>query len=148
MKIILRKDYEVLGKKGEIVSVKDGFARNYLFPQKIAALATESTVKAMELAHQQMQAKVKKELLAVQKRVSDLQKISQVTIAVKVGEENRLFGSVTSLDIANALKAHHFDLDKRAIELDEPIKSLGIYSVHVKLHSEVKTTIKVKVVKE
>jgi large subunit ribosomal protein L9 len=148
MKVILRKDYEILGKKGEIVSVKDGFARNYLLPQNIAALATQSTIKAMEITHQQTQARVKKELLSAQKRVSDLQKIPQVTIAVKVGEEDRLFGSVTSLDIAHALKAQNFELDKRAIELEEPIKSLGLYSVPVKLHSEVKTTIKVKVVKE
>jgi large subunit ribosomal protein L9 len=148
MKVILRKDYEILGKKGEIVSVKDGFARNYLLPQNIAALATKSTIKAMEITHQQTQARVKKELLSAQKRVSDLQKIPQVTIAVKVGEEDRLFGSVTSLDIANALKAQNFELDKRAIELEEPIKSLGLYSVPVKLHSEVKSTIKVKVVKE
>jgi large subunit ribosomal protein L9 len=147
MKIILRQDYPQLGKMGDVVTVKDGYARNYLIPRSIAYHAIPGKLRALEEEKQQKVMRDKKDLRTAQQRSTDLEKLS-VSISVKVGEGDRLFGSVTSQDIANALKEMKFDIDKRTIELDEPIKALGKYSVPVKLHSDVKSSIKVWVIKE
>lgn len=147
MKIILRNDYESLGKTGEIVSVKDGFARNYLIPKGIAVLATKANMKRLEEEQRLNARQQKKDLHEAQAAAKELEKVS-VTATVAVGEEDRVFGSVTAQDIAELLKEKGFEIDKRKILLDEPIKALGVYTVPIKLHSEIEAKVRVWVVKE
>jgi large subunit ribosomal protein L9 len=147
MKVLLRQDYETLGKRGDIVSVKDGFARNFLLPKGIALTAKPSNQKVLEeekriLAHRQVKDKRTAETIA-----KELEEVS-VTAAVAVGEEDKVFGSVTSQNIADLLQEKGYTIDKRKILLDEPIKALGIYSVPVKLHQDVEVKIRLWVVKE
>ncbi len=147
MKIILRKDHEKLGKTGDIVDVKDGYARNFLIPHSIAFAATAGNLKTFEEEKKQRGEREKKDLRQAEKLVTELEKVS-LTLQVKVGEDEKLFGSVTSQMIADALKEKGFTLDKRIIELDEPIKALGIYTVNVKLHANVTGKVKIWVVRE
>ncbi len=147
MEIILRQDFERLGKTGDIVKVKDGYARNYLIPKGIAYIATKENKKRLENDLKVKMWRHEKEKRAAEELAKKLESIS-CTIPVQVGEEDKLFGSVTSQNIADVLKAQGVEIDRRKIQLDEPIKSLGIYSVPVKLHPEVEATIKVWVVKE
>jgi large subunit ribosomal protein L9 len=126
MKVILRKNYDQLGKVGDIVDVKDGFANNFLIPRLIAYQAQAGNIRALEEEKKQMAKKQAKELDSAQKLSSELEKLS-ITIPVKVGEEDKLFGTVTTQMIADAIKEKGFDIDKRKIEITEPIKSLGIY---------------------
>ncbi len=147
MEIILRQDYEGLGAAGEIVTVKDGFGRNYLIPKGVAYIATEANKKRHEADLKQQSMRLARDKKAAEELAEKLKNVS-CTITVQVGEEDKLFGSVTSLNIAESLLAQGFEIDKRKILLEEPIKSLGIYSVPVKLHSEVEGTVKVWVVKE
>jgi large subunit ribosomal protein L9 len=147
MKVILRKNYDQLGKVGDIVDVKDGFANNFLIPRLIAYQAQAGNIRALEEEKKQMAKKQAKELDLAQKLSSELEKLS-ITIPVKVGEEDKLFGTVTTQMIADAIKEKGFDVDKRKIEITEPIKSLGIYTISVKLHHEVTSNIKTWVVRE
>lgn len=147
MKVILRKDFETLGKVGEIVNVKDGYARNYLIPKKIVYMALESNIRALEEEKKSLIIKVSQELTTAETLAVKLEKVS-VTIPVQVGEEEKIFGSVTTQMISDALKEKGFDIDKRKIEMDDQIKALGIYEVNVKLHSTVSTNVKVWVVRE
>lgn len=147
MKVILRKNYDQLGKVGQVVNVKDGFAMNFLIPRKIAYLATEGNIKALEEEKKQISKKAAKELEDAQKLAVELEKVS-ITIPVKVGEEDKLFGTVTAQMIADSLKEKGYDIDKRKIDIPEPIKSLGIFTVAVKLHSEVSANLKTWVVRE
>ena len=147
MKVILRKHFENLGEVGTVVEVKDGYALNYLIPRHIAYLATEGNIKALQEEKKQSAAKEVKELEAANKLKAELENI-QVTINVKVGEEERLFGSVTTNDIAEALNGKGFEIDKRKIDLTEPIKALGIHEVNVKLHPKVVAVVKTWVIKE
>ncbi len=147
MEIILRQDYENLGKAGEIVKVKDGYARNYLIPKGVAYIATEANKKRHEADLKLLSQRQARDVKAATDLAEKLNNIS-CTITVQVGEEDKLFGSVTSQNIAESLAAQGFTIDKRKILLEEPIKSLGIYSVPVKLHNEVEGTVKVWVVKE
>ncbi|MCH7972499.1 MAG: 50S ribosomal protein L9 [Bacteroidetes bacterium] len=147
MKVILRKDFETLGKVGEIVNVKDGYARNYLIPKKIVYMALESNIRALEEEKKSLIIKVSQELTTAETLAVELEKVS-VTIPVQVGEEEKIFGSVTTQMISDALKEKGFDIDKRKIEMDDQIKALGIYEVNVKLHSTVSTNVKVWVVRE
>ena len=147
MEIILRQDFEQLGKTGEVVKVKPGYARNYLIPKGIAYLATEANKRRLENDLKQQTWRQAKDKKMAEELAKKLESVS-CTITVQVGEEDKLFGSVTSQNIAEALKAQGYEVDKRKIQLEEPIKSLGIYSVPVKLHSEVEATVKVWVVKE
>lgn len=147
MKVILRKNYEKLGHIGDLVDVKDGFARNFLIPRNIAYTATKGNIRALEEEKAQSAKKEVKILQGAQKYASELESVS-ITISVKVGEEEKIFGSVTSQMIADALKEKGYEIDKRKIEIDEPIKSLGIYSVKVKLHPAVTTVVKTWVVRE
>ncbi len=147
MQVILVAEKEGLGKIGDAVKVKDGFARNYLLPQKIAVLATPSNLERMT--------KLRKEQAVIEKKRVDewaamAAKISAITIVihVKVGEEDKLFGSVTNADIEEALKLQGVEVDKRKIVLEEPIKKLGEYSAVVKLYPEVSATLKVQVLRE
>ncbi|MDZ7766735.1 MAG: 50S ribosomal protein L9 [Melioribacteraceae bacterium] len=147
MKVILRKNYENLGKIGDIVEVKAGFARNFLIPRSIAYTATAGNIKAFEQEKIQIEKRDEKELHAAQKIAAELENVS-ISIPVKVGEEDKIFGTVTTQMIADALKEKGFELDKRKIEITEPIKALGIYSVNVKLHPSVNTNVKTWVVRE
>ena len=147
MKVILRKNYDQLGKVGQVVNVKEGFALNFLIPRKIAFLATEGNIKALEEEKKQISKKAAKELEAAQKLGVELEKVS-VTIPVKVGEDDKLFGTVTAQMIADSLKEKGYDIDKRKIEIAEPIKSLGIFDVPVKLHGDVTAVVKTWVVRE
>ena len=147
MKVILRQNYEPLGKIGEVVDVKDGYARNYLLPHKIAYTALKGNIQALEEEKKQAAKKTQQELKAAEETATELEKVS-VTIPVQVGEEDKIFGSVTAQMIADALKEKSYDIDKRKIEIDETIKTLGIYSVSIKLHPSVSAKIKVWVVRE
>lgn len=147
MKVILRQDYEKLGKIGDIVEVKDGFARNFLIPRSIAYVATKGNLQALEEERKQHARRQEKDLRAAQKIAQELEKVS-ITIRMKVGEDDKLFGSVTSQMIADALTEKGFSIDKRQIEIEEPIKALGIYSATAKLHTSVTTKVKIWVVRE
>ncbi len=147
MKIILREDYENLGSAGEIVQVKPGYARNYLIPKKIAYPASPNYLKILEEEKKQKQQRSLKEKKVAEELAKKFENAS-VTISVSVGEEDKMFGSVTSQDIAASLKEQGFEIDRRKIQLEEPIKELGIYSVPIKLHTDVVAQIKVWVVKE
>ena len=147
IKIILRQDYEPLGKIGEIISVKDGFARNFLIPQKIAIQATPANMKVFEEEQKQYQKRLNKDKQSAENLAKEFESLS-LTATVAVGEEDRVFGSVTAQMISDLLKVKGFDIDKRKILLDEPIKALGVYNIPVKLHSEVEANIRVWVVKE
>lgn len=147
MKVILRQDFEQLGKLGEVVEVKDGYARNYLIPHKIAYMATPSALRTLEEEKKQLARKLEKEKTGSEKLAAELEKVS-LTIQMKVGEDDKLFGSVTSQMIADGLREKGISLDKRWIELDEPIKALGIYEVNVKLPGGVNGKVKVWVVRE
>lgn len=147
MKVILRKNYDKLGKIGDVVEVKNGFARNFLIPRQIAYTATPGNLRALEEEKVQLAKKEEKELESAQFLAADLEKVS-VTIPVKVGEEDRIFGTVTTQMIADSLKEKGYDIDRRKIEISEPIKSLGIYSVNVKLYHDVTAVVKTWVVRE
>ena len=147
MKVILRKDFEQLGKIGYLVEVKNGYARNFLLPRQIAYIATKGNIRALEEEKQQYAKKEVKQLEAAKALAEELAKVS-ITIPVKVGEEDKIFGSVTSQMIVDALKEKDYNIDKRQIILSEPIKALGIYEVNVKLHNEVNTIVKTWVVRE
>lgn len=147
MKVILRQNFENLGKIGDVVDVKDGYALNYLFPRKIAYAALSGNIRALEEEKKTLTKKHQQELMAAEKLASELEKIS-VTLPVQVGEEDKIFGTVTTQMIADALKDKGFKIDKRKIEIEEPIKALGIYGVSLKLHTSVEAKIKVWVVRE
>lgn len=147
MKVILRQDYEKLGKAGDIVQVKDGFARNFLIPREIAYEATPGNIRRFEEEKKRMMLQFEREKKKAEQLAKELEKTS-CTISMAVGEEDRLFGSVTSQDIADALKEKGIEIDRRKIVLEEPIKSLGIYSVPIRLHPEVTASVKVWVVKK
>lgn len=147
MKVILRQNAEGLGQVGDVVDVKDGYARNYLIPRKIAYTALKGNIRALEEEKKTLSKKREQELSAAEALAAELEKVS-VTIPVQVGEEDKIFGSVTTQMISDALKEKGHDLDKRKIEIDEPIKALGIYGVSIKLHPTVNAKIKVWVVRE
>jgi len=147
MKVILRRNFDQLGKVGDVVAVKDGYARNYLIPRQIAYQATKGNILALEEEKKQILKKEAKELELAQKLANDIEKVS-ITIPVKVGEEDKIFGTVTSQMIADSMKEKGYDVDKRKIEITEPIKSLGIYSVTIKLHPSVSAVVKTWVVRE
>ena len=144
MEVILREDVEKLGNRGQVVKVAAGYARNFLLPQRLAVAATDSNKKIVE---QEKQAYLKREAKA-QGESEDLAKLLQgqiVVITQKAGENDHLFGSVTSKDIADALEQKGFTIDRRKIQLDEPIKTLGEFDVPVRLHRSVTTNLKVQV---
>jgi large subunit ribosomal protein L9 len=147
MKVILRQDFSSLGKTGELVDVKDGYARNYLIPRSIAYQATESSLRMLEEEKKQSAKKAAKEVKEAEALAVNLGKLS-ITIKMNVGEDDKLFGSVTSQMIADAVAEKGITLDKRNIELEDSIKSLGIYDVPVKLKGGVTGTVKVWVVRE
>lgn len=147
MEVILREHVDNLGRRGDLVKVADGYARNYLLPRKMALLATEGNKKV--IARERVKFDVKEEEeQKLARAVADRLVAVEVQIARRVGETDALFGSVTNADIAEALAAKGFDIDRRTLQLHEPIKKLGEFDVPVKLHREVIVTLKVKVTAE
>lgn len=147
MEVILKEDIVNLGKMGEVVRVRDGYARNYLLPRGLVLVANKKNLKGFE--HQKRVVASQKERVVKQaETLSEKLAGAALTIAVKAGEEGKLFGSVTNIDIEKALRAKGFDIERRKIHLDEPIKSLGDYEVPVRLTADVTATIKVSVVAE
>ena len=147
MEIILREDVDKLGARGQVVKVASGYARNFLLPKRLAVAATEANKKIVE---QERQAHLRKEA-KLKTEAEDLAKILtgvSVSIAQKAGENDQLFGSVTAKDIAEALEKQNFTIDRRKIQLDEPIRQLGEHKVTVRLHREVPIEVTVNVVKE
>jgi len=147
MEVILREHVDNLGRRGEVVKVADGYARNYLLPRKLALLVTEGNKKQIDRERGKFEAKELEEQKVAEAVAARLAGV-ELQIARKVGETEVLFGSVTSADIAEALAAKGFDLDRRKFHLSEPIKKLGDYKASVKLHREVAVEITVHVVKE
>jgi len=147
MEVLLKKDVKNLGKEGDIVKIKDGFGRNYLFPKDLAVPANPKNLKIFEQKKMIAAKKSEKLKKSAMELADKLKKIS-CTIVRHAGEENKLFGSVTSMDIAESLENEGYKIDKKDILLDEPIKKLGIYRVPVKVHPEITVDIKVWVVKE
>lgn len=147
MKVILLRDVETVGNAGEIVQVADGYARNFLIPKRQALPATDANVAKFESQRRQHEAAAEREKRAAEGIAAELEKAS-LTAQVKVGEGERLFGSVTAQNIADLLKEQGHDVDRRTIELEEPIRELGVYNVPIRVHSEVKATVKLWVVKE
>lgn len=147
MKIILRDDIDTLGKCGDVVTVKDGYARNYLIPRKLAIPASAGNLRSIDEVNRQKQFRDRKRLREAERLKLALEKVS-LTAEVQVGEEDRIFGSVTTAQIAELLKQHHFLVDRRDILLEEPIRSLGVYTVDVKLERDVIAHVKVWVVKK
>lgn len=147
MDVILRQDVDKVGNAGELVSVKDGFARNFLLPRGLAYPATDANRRRLEAERAQKGKKHAAEVAASREVASRLEAVS-LTFTMKAGEGDKLFGSVTANDIADRLKAEGFAVDKKAVELDEPLKALGVYKVPVRLHTEVKPEVRVWVVRE
>ena len=147
MEVILREHVDNLGRRGEIVKVADGYARNYLLPRKLALLATEGNKKQVERERAKFDVKEADEQHAAQ-AIADRMANVEVVVARKVGETEALYGSVTTADITEALAAKGFEVDRRKLQLIDPIKRLGEYDVVLKLHREVTAHVKVKVVAE
>ena len=147
MKVILIQDLKKLGNKGDIVEVKDGYARNYLIPQGIAREATPQIIKEVELKKKIEQEKQRRQIEKLKKLKDELSRLS-LTVTVRTGEEEKLYGAVTNIDIAKALRNEGYEIDKSAIMLEEPIKELGVYQIPVRLHPEIVAKIKIWVVKE
>jgi large subunit ribosomal protein L9 len=147
MKIILRQDHEQLGKIGEVVDVKRGYGMNYLIPKKIAYPAKPNYIKLVQEEQRQKSVQVNKQKKLAEQLAKKMENVS-VTLAVSVGEGDKMFGSITNQDIEEGLKKQSFEIDRKNILLEEPIKALGIYSVPIKLHPEIEVKIKVWVVKE
>jgi large subunit ribosomal protein L9 len=147
MKVILKSDVERLGKTGDVVTVAAGYARNYLLPRGLALEATARSVEQIEIDRKRAEK-------ALQQRAADAaalaQKLEQLslTISKQAGESDKLFGTVTAMEIAEALEKEGHEIDKRKVELEEPIKTLGIYTVPVRLHTDVTAKVKLWVVKE
>jgi large subunit ribosomal protein L9 len=147
MQVILREHVDNLGRRGEIVRVADGYARNYLLPRKLALLATEGNKKQVERERGKFVAKEAEEQKVAEALAERLGAL-EIAIAKKVGETEALYGSVTTADIAEALAAKGFAIDRRKLHLSEPIKRLGDFDVPVRLHPDVTAHIKVRVVAE
>ena len=147
MEIILKADVEKLGNALDVVKVKSGYARNFLFPRKLAIAATRQNKAALERDRTRLEAAMEKQREASALILAQIEK-ANVTISAKVHEEEKLYGSVTASDIADNLKAQGLAVEKRQIELDEPIKQLGVYTAKVKLMVGVEGKVKVWVVKD
>jgi len=147
MKIILTKDHDTLGEAGDIVKVKDGYGRNYLIPRSLGLAATKSNTKIYEESKRQKSAKKTREHVQSEKLATEISKVS-LTASVQVGEDEKVFGAITSQDISNLLSEKGFTVDKRDIILEDPIKALGIYNVAIKVAKDVETEVKLWVIKE
>lgn len=148
MEVILNQDVQNIGKAGSVVKVKDGFARNFLMPNRLAVPATPESLKKLEQEKQKKLSQMQNLKKQGEELKNKLAGLSLTLASLTQGEEEKLFGSITAQDIAAALKEEGFDIDKNLIDLAEPIKSLGIYEVPVRLHPEVLAKVKVWVVKK
>ena len=147
MEVILREHVDNLGRRGEVVKVADGYARNYLLPRKLALLVTEGNKQQIERERTKFEAREEEEKKVADAMAARLSGVA-IQIARKVGETEVLFGSVTSADIAAAMAAKGFEIDRRKLNLREPIKKLGEYDIPLRLHPDVTIPVKVKVVAE
>ena len=147
MKIILTADVDTLGNAGDVVEVKDGYARNFLLPRSVALIANERNMTVYEKVRQQREAQASRAMREAETLAEALKEVS-CNVAVRAGEEDRIFGSVTAQQISVALSDLGFDIDRRVIEIEEPIRALGVYDVPIRLHADVKASVKVWVVRE
>ncbi len=147
MEVILRQSVEKLGHPGDVVKVSNGFARNYLLPRGIAVIATEGNKKQIEAQRQRLEAAEDTRRETAQSQATVFEQVS-LTFSARVGDEGKLFGSVTSSDIVQQLEALGHKVEKRQVDLHEPIKALGVYRVPIRLHADVKPEIKVWVIKQ
>ena len=147
MKVILLKDIETLGSAGEVVEVKNGYGRNFLIPRNEALVASAANMAQFESRRKQQETLAERDRRAAEALAKQLEAES-ITAQVKVGEEERLFGSVTSQNVAELLDEKGYELDRRAIHLEDPIRELGVYNIEVRLHPEVTAAVKLWVVKE
>lgn len=145
MEVILTEDVPKLGKVGEVVKVKEGYGRNYLLPKKKALLANSKNIKALEAQKKMIEARAAKDMSSVE---AVAKRLGEMVLAIEreVGEQERLFGSVTNKDIAEELAKQGLPIDKHLIQLENPLKTVGEHEVEVKLHSEVKAVVKVSIV--
>jgi large subunit ribosomal protein L9 len=147
MEIILRQAVENLGKPGDVVKVKAGYARNYLLPHGLAYEATPGNLKRIQQERERLDAAENERRSAAQGLAEKIEQVS-LTFSARVGEEGKLFGSVTATDIAQQLEGQGFHVEKRQIDLHEPIKALGVYRVPIRLHADVKPEVRVWVIKQ
>ena len=146
MEVILRQAVESLGKPGDVVKVSNGYARNYLLPHGVAFEATPGNLKRIQQERERLEAAENERREAAQAQATKLEQV-QLTFSARVGEEGKLFGSVTPADIAQQLETQGFHIEKRQIDLHEPIKALGVYRIPIRLHADVKPEIRVWVIK-
>ena len=146
MEIILRQAVENLGKTGDVVNVKPGYARNYLLPHGLAYEATPGNLKRIQQERDRLEAAENERRGTAQGLAEKLEQVS-LTFSARVGDEGKLFGSVTATDIAQQLEAQGYHIEKRQIDLHEPIKALGVYRVPIRLHADVKPEVRVWVIK-
>jgi large subunit ribosomal protein L9 len=146
MEVILRQAVESLGKPGDVVKVSNGYARNYLLPHGVAFEATPGNLKRIQQERDRLEAAENERREAAQGYATKLEQV-QLTFSARVGDEGKLFGSVTSADVAQQLEAQGFHIEKRQIDLHEPIKALGVYRIPIRLHADVKPEIRVWVIK-
>ncbi len=147
MKVILKENVKNLGKMGETVNVADGYATNYLIPRQLAVEAITKNIKALEHQKKAIQEKAKKVKTSAEDLSSRISSLD-ISLTAKAGEEEKLFGSITSMDIADALKKQGIEIDRKKILLEEPIKRLGSYTVGIKIHPDVISQLTIKVVPE
>jgi large subunit ribosomal protein L9 len=145
IEVILKEHVEHLGQRGEIVKVADGYARNFLFPRKLALAVTDENKRQIERERAKAEAREADELRVAQALATRIENV-EISIARRVGDQETLYGSVTSADIAEALAARELNIDRRRIQLPEPLKALGEHTVPVKLHRELTANVKVKIV--
>jgi large subunit ribosomal protein L9 len=146
MEVILRQAVESLGKPGDVVKVSNGYARNYLLPHGVAFEATPGNLKRIQQERERLEAAENERREAAQAYATKLEQV-QLTFSARVGDEGKLFGSVTSADVAQQLESQGFHIEKRQIDLHEPIKALGVYRIPIRLHADVKPEIRVWVIK-
>lgn len=147
MEVILHEDVANLGEAGNVVKVKAGYARNYLLPRKLAVVADPSNIQMMEHQQKIVASKIS-QLKAKAEELSKKLKEVSITITKEAGEEDKLFGSVTTMEISNALRAEGYVIDRRHLKMNDPIKNIGVYDIPVRLHPEVEGIVKVWVVKK
>lgn len=149
VKVILREDVAKVGDAGEVVAVRPGYARNFLLPQGLAYEATAENLGRLEAEQKRREDQERRNMLEAKRRAAALADVS-LTFQARAGEESKLFGSITAADIADRLNEQglDFEVDRKQIELEEPLKALGVFSVPVKLHTDVRPEVKVWVVKE
>lgn len=149
MKLILKQDVPNLGEAGDIVQVKAGFGRNYLLPQGLAYVASEANMQRIEEERARKEERARRDFLEARRRAAQVEALS-LTFRARAGEDGKLFGSVTPADIAERANENglDFELDRRTLSLDEPLKSIGVFAVGVRLHPEVEVELEVRVERE